>query len=124
VRIFAPWAFEIGDESAVGDRAEIYNLGSVQIGAQVTISQRAYLCAGTHDHSQPDLPLQKPPIVIGDRAWVCAFGFVGPGVTVGEGAVVGARAVVVKDVEPWSIVAGNPARHVKSRSMAGGPDQA
>ncbi len=108
----------IGDHSAIGDRAEIYNLGPVVIGSRVTISQRAHLCAGTHDYERREMPLVKSPIVVEDDAWVCTDAFVGPGVTVGKGAVVGARAVVVKDVGPWDVVVGNPARFVKKRVLA------
>lgn len=115
--IYMPWNFEIGDQSSVGEYAYIYNLGPITIGNRTTISQRAHLCAGTHDFTDPALPLLKPPIVVMDQVWICADAFVGPGVTVGEGAIVGARAVVVKDVEPWSIVAGNPARFVKQRVL-------
>jgi putative colanic acid biosynthesis acetyltransferase WcaF len=118
--IFMPWNFEIGDQSSVGEHAYIYNLGRITIGNRTTISQRAHLCAGTHDFTDPALPLLKPPIVIKDQAWVCADAFVGPGVTVGEGAIVGARAVATKDVEPWDIVAGNPARVVRKRIMKDG----
>lgn len=118
-RIYFPWNLEVGDWSAIGEHAFIYNLGPVRIGSQVTISQRAHLCAGTHDYTDPALPLQKPPIVIEDQAWVCADAFVGPGVTVGEGAVVGARAVAVKDVGAWQVVAGNPARFIKQRVLKG-----
>lgn len=115
--IYFPWNLEVGDWSAIGEHACIYNLGPIRIGSQVTISQRAHLCAGTHDYTDPSLPLLKPPIVIGNQAWICADAFVGPGVTVGEGALVGARAVAVKDVEPWTIVAGNPARPIKKRML-------
>jgi len=114
-RIYFPWNLEVGDWSAIGENALIYNLGPLTIGTKVTISHGAHLCAGTHDYTKPDMPLVKPPITIGDQAWVCADAFVGPGVTVGEGAIVGARAVVMKDVEPWSIVAGNPAKFIKRR---------
>lgn len=117
--IYFPWNLTIGDWSSIGEDAFIYNLGPVTIGQQVTISQRAHLCAGTHDYSDPTMPLLKPPIQVGDQAWVCADAFVGPGVTVGQGAVVGARAVAVKDVEPWTIVAGNPARVIKKRELMG-----
>ena len=81
----------------------------------MTISQRAHLCAGTHDHTDPALPLLKTPIIVGDQAWICADSFVGPGVSIGEGAVVGARAVAVKNVDPWLVVVGNPARPVSKR---------
>lgn len=116
--IFFPWNLEIGDWSAIGERAIIYNLGEITIGAQVTISQGAHLCAGSHDFRDPAMPLIRPPIRIGDQAWVCADAFVGPGVRVGKGAVVGARAVVMRDVEGWNVVAGNPAVVVKERKMS------
>lgn len=115
--IYFPWNLKIGDWSSIGEGALIYNLGRVTIGSRVTISHRAHLCAGTHDYTRPDLPLLKPPITIADQAWVCADAFVGPGVTVGEGAVVGARAVAVRNVDSWSVVAGNPATKVKIRQM-------
>lgn len=113
--IYLPWNLEIGDWSSIGENAFIYNLGPVRIGKHVTISQRAHLCAGTHDYTDPSLPLVKPPINIGNQTWICADAFVGPGVTVGEGSVAGARAVVVRDVAPWKVVGGNPARVIKSR---------
>ncbi len=116
-RIYFPWKLAVGDWSAIGENALVYNLGPITIGQKVTISHGAHLCAGTHDYRDAHLPLLKPPIEIRDQAWICADAFVGPGVTVGEGAVVGARAVVVKDVEPWSVVAGNPARFVKKREI-------
>lgn len=118
--IYMPWNLIIGDESSIGEWALIYNLGPITIGSKTTISQRVHLCAGTHDYTDPALPLLKPPIVIRDQAWICADAFVGPNITVGEGAVVGARAVVTKDVEPWAIVAGNPARFIKIREMKRG----
>jgi putative colanic acid biosynthesis acetyltransferase WcaF len=116
--VYLPWNLEVGGWSAIGEEALVYNLGPVTLGARVTVSHRAHLCAGTHDFRDPAMPLLKPPIVVHDQAWVCADAFVGPGVTVGEGAVVGARAVVVKDVPPWTIVAGNPAREIGKREMA------
>lgn len=115
--IYFPWNLEAGDESAIGEHALIYNLGRVTLGPRVTISHCAHLCAGTHDHTKPDFPLLRLPIVIGSDAWICADAFVGPGVTVGEGAIVGARAVAMKDVKPRSIVVGNPARVSKTREI-------
>jgi putative colanic acid biosynthesis acetyltransferase WcaF len=117
--ITMPWNLDIGDWSALGEGVLIYNLGPVSIGSRVTVSQRAHLCAGTHDHTRRDMPLLKPPIRVDDDAWVCADVFIGPGVTVGAGAVVGARAVVVKDVPAWTVVAGNPARTLGPRLPEG-----
>ena len=115
--VYFPWFFEAGDYSAVGEGALIYNLGPVRLGSRTTVSHGAHLCAGTHDFEDPAMPLLKPAIRIGDQAWICADAFVGPGVTVGEGAVVGARAVAVKDVEPWAVVAGNPAKFLRKRML-------
>jgi putative colanic acid biosynthesis acetyltransferase WcaF len=117
VRIAMPWNLRIGDWSALGDRAEIYNLGPVLIGRRVTISQRAHLCAGTHDYTDEAMPLVKKGIRIGDSAWICADAFVGPGVTVEEGAVLAARGVAVKDIPAWKVCGGNPARVIKDRVM-------
>ena len=115
--VYFPWNLTVGDWSAVGEQAFIYNLGPVTLGEKVTISHRAQLCAGTHDYTVPDLPLIRSPIVVHDQAWICADAFVGPGVIIGEGAIVGARAVVMKHVEPWNIVAGNPATMIKKRVL-------
>ena len=116
-RITMPWNLTVGDWAAIGEDALVYNLGHVTIGERATISHRAHLCAGTHDYTRADLPLLKPPIRIGDQAWVCASAFVGPGVTVGEGAIVGGAAVATRDVADWTIVAGNPAQEVKRRVL-------
>lgn len=117
VTIYLPWNFEIGDWSSIGEHAFIYNLGKITIGRKTTISHRAHLCAGTHDYTNNTLPLLKLPIEIQDSAWICADAFIGPGVTISEGAVVGARAVVMKNVQPWEVVAGNPARFINKREI-------
>ena len=115
VRIFIPWNLQIGDWSSVGFDALIYNLGPVVIGSKVTVSQRAHLCAGSHDFRDPAMTLLKRPITIDDEAWICADTFVGPGVVVGKAAVIGARAVVVRDVEAGVIIGGNPAMVIGKR---------
>lgn len=116
-RIEIPWNLAIGEGAAIGAHAWIYSLGPVRIGPRATISHRAHLCAGTHDYTDPALPLQRTGLTIGADAWVCSDAFVGPGVTVGDGAVVGAAAVVMRDVHPWMVVAGNPAREIKRRML-------
>jgi putative colanic acid biosynthesis acetyltransferase WcaF len=114
-RFEIPWNVAIGDFSSVGDFATVYSLGPVTIGRRVTVSQHAYLCAGTHDYRRPDFPLLRPPVTIGDDAWIAAHAFVGPGVTVGQGAILGACAVAFKDLHPMTIYLGNPAQPVKDR---------
>ncbi|MPQ95246.1 acetyltransferase [Thioclava sp. JE_KL1] len=113
VRISIPWNLALEHGCAVGDRAILYALGPITVGARATVSQGAHLCAGSHDISRADRPLLKPPVTISEDAWVAADAFIGPGVTVGAGAIVGARAVVMKDVKAQTIVAGNPARAIK-----------
>jgi putative colanic acid biosynthesis acetyltransferase WcaF len=118
-RVYYPWLLEMGELGCLGDDVVVYNLGKVQLGARSSLSQEAYLCAGTHDYTQPSMPLVTAPITVGADAWICARAFIGPGVAVGEGAVVGACAVVMKDVPPWTVVAGNPARLIKERERRG-----
>lgn len=122
--VFHPWLLTTGDWVSLADGVAVYNLGPIRIGSHTTISQGAYLCAGSHDYARPDLPLVRPPITIGSGVWIAAQAFVGPGVTVGDNAVVGARAVVARDVPPGTVVAGNPARVIKARPMPGMPDAA
>jgi putative colanic acid biosynthesis acetyltransferase WcaF len=115
VRITMPWNLTIGNQAAIGDAAILYALGPIAIGARATVSQYAHLCAGSHDWRDPEMPLTKPPITVGAQAWICAEAFIGPGVEVGDRAIVGARACAMHDVAPDAIVAGNPARPVGSR---------
>jgi putative colanic acid biosynthesis acetyltransferase WcaF len=110
VRVAIPWNLVVGDNTAVGDGAIVYSIGAITLGANVTVSQNAHLCAGGHDYRRRDLPLLAPPIIVADGAWVCADAFVGPGVCVGAHAIVGARAAALSNVAPWTIVIGNPAR--------------
>jgi len=116
-RIYMPWNVELGDWSALGENVYIYSLGYVVIGRGVALSYRSHVCAGSHDLSDPVLPLLKPPVTIRDGAWIGTEAYIGPGVTVGEGAVIGARAVITGDVPPMAIMAGNPARQIGVRSM-------
>jgi putative colanic acid biosynthesis acetyltransferase WcaF len=122
-RITIPWNLSIGEDAAVGDRVILYALGPISIGRQSTISQGAHLCAGTHDYRRADMALVKAPISIGDEVWVCADAFVGPGVRIGDRAIIGARAVVMKNTAENMIVAGNPARVIREREP-GKPRQA
>jgi putative colanic acid biosynthesis acetyltransferase WcaF len=114
-RVYYPWKLKMGALACLGDDVTVYNLGPVTLGERATVSQEAYLCAGTHDYTKLTMPLLTPPIELKADSWVCARAFIGPGVTVGEGAIVGAAAVAMKDVRDWTIVAGNPAQYSKDR---------
>lgn len=116
-RIFLPSLLVIGDETTIGPDTRLYNLGPLRIGARVTVSQGAHLCGGTHDDSDPAFRLIRAPITLGDDCWICADAFVGPKTVVGEGAIVGARAVVVHSVPAWQVVAGNPAKSIRPRKL-------
>jgi putative colanic acid biosynthesis acetyltransferase WcaF len=117
-KIWAPWNLVMQPYSCVGPNVDCYNVAPIRIGAGATISQYTFLCAATHDYTCLALPLVARPISIDSHAWVCADAFVGPGVHIGEGAVVAARASVYADVQPWTVVAGNPARLLKERVLA------
>ncbi|MEM1445768.1 MAG: putative colanic acid biosynthesis acetyltransferase [Planctomycetota bacterium] len=115
-RFVCPWNLTIGADTATGEDVWFYALGKIEIGQRVTLSHFAKLCAGSHDYTDPtDLPLLRPPIRIGDDAWIATDAFVGPDVVVGEGAILGARGCTFKSLEPWTIYAGNPAQRVKDR---------
>lgn len=114
-RIWAPWNLDISLYSCIGPKVDCYNQGKISIGANTTISQKTYLCASSHDITDLKHSLILKPIVIEDQVWVAADAFIGPGVTIGQGAVVGARSAVFKNVEPWTVVGGNPAKEIKKR---------
>lgn len=117
VRITYPWKVKIGDYAWIGDNAELYSLGEIVVGSNAVISQRSYLCAADHDFRCPDFPIQAKKIVIGEQAWLATDVFVGPGVTIGAGAVVGARSSVFKDMPVGTVCMGSPCRPVKPRQM-------
>jgi putative colanic acid biosynthesis acetyltransferase WcaF len=117
VRIEVPWNITIGDGAQIGDRVYLYSLGPITIGEHAVVSQFSHICAGTHDYERSDFPLLRVPVTIGARCWIAAETFVGPGVTIGDGVVVGARASVVHDLEPWMICVGAPAKPVAPRRL-------
>jgi putative colanic acid biosynthesis acetyltransferase WcaF len=115
VSIWAPWNLVMDDFASMGSGVICYSMATVHLGKKVVVSQRCHLCTGTHDYKDPAFQLIARPIIIRDEAWIAAESFVGPGVTVGEGAVIGARSVVIKDMPPWTVCAGNPSVPIKPR---------
>ena len=116
-RIWAPWNLEMGDYACLGEGVDCYCVAKIRIGAHSTISQYSFLCTASHDYSTVSMPLLTSPITIGYRVWVTADVYVGPGVTIGNGAVVTARSSVFNDLPPWTVSRGNPAAPVKPRIL-------
>jgi len=115
VRITYPWKLTIGDFSWVGDNAELYTLGEIEIGSNVVISQKSYLCAATHDYTKETFDMIDKKITIEDEVWLAADVYIAPGITVKRGALVGARSSVFNDLPAGMICVGSPAKPVKPR---------
>lgn len=116
-RIWAPWNLEMDAYSCLAPHVDCYNTDLIRIGKNTIISQKSYLCASSHDISDPFYALITAPIVIEDQVWIAADSFIGMGVTIHQGAVVGARSSVFKDVAPQTVVGGNPAKDIKKRIL-------
>lgn len=114
-KIYYPANLIMEEYSCLASNVDCYNVNVIKLESNVTVSQGAYLCTASHNIYSRNHELITAPIVIKSQAWIAADAFVGMGVTIGEGAVVGARAAVFKDVEPWTIVGGNPAKPIKKR---------
>lgn len=114
-RIQIPWNLTLHDRACIGDQANLYTLGAIEIGVRSVIAQEAYLATGSHDFGHPNIPLTTAPIRIGSDAFIGARAFILLGVTIGDGAVVGAMSVVIKDVPPWTFIVGNPAKPLRRR---------
>jgi putative colanic acid biosynthesis acetyltransferase WcaF len=116
-RIWAPWNLVMDDQASLGDGVVCYNIATITVGRRAIVSQGAQLCTGTHDYEDPAFQLVAKPIAIGADAWICAEAFLSPGVTIGEGAVIAARALVTRDMPAWMVCAGMPAKPIKPRTM-------
>ena len=114
-KITFPWKLTLAPRTMVGPHVTLYDLAPIILQRGANLSQNCHLCAGTHDYLRWDMPLITKPIVIGENAWLGADVFVGPGVTIGALCVVGARSVVMKDLPPHTIGAGQPCRPIKPR---------
>ena len=116
-KIWQPWNLTMGDFACLSEDVDCYTVAPIVVGDQTTVSQGVKLCTASHDITSKIMELTYEPIVIGPNAWVAGWSIVLPGVTIGEGAVVAAGAVVTKDVEPWTVVGGNPAKFIKKREL-------
>jgi putative colanic acid biosynthesis acetyltransferase WcaF len=113
-----PWKVSIGDNSWIGDNVDLYSLGDIEIGVNVVISQRSYLCAASHDYTKEDFPIWSKKITIEDECWLATDVYVAPGITIGKGSVVGARSSVFKDLPSGMVCVGSPAKPIKKRTMS------
>ncbi|WP_035477465.1 putative colanic acid biosynthesis acetyltransferase [Aliagarivorans taiwanensis] len=113
--IWLPANLEVEANATIGPGVRVYNQGFITIRERAIVSQNVSLCASTHNYNDSLHPLVLSPVVIGKEAWICAEAFVGPGVNIGEGAVVGARSAVFKNLDAWLVYGGNPAKPIKSR---------
>jgi len=113
-----PWKVTIEDNAWIGDQVVLYSLGPIHIGKNAVVSQRSYLCAGSHDMTQIDFPITQQPITIEAECWVATDVFIAPGITIGRGTVVGARSSVFNDLPPGKVCLGSPAKVVKERVPA------
>ena len=111
-----PWKVKIGDHSWVGDHVILYSLGNIEIGKHVVISQKCYLCTGSHDYTKPEFPIYSTPIYIEDKCWLATDVYVAPGVRIGKGTVVGARSSVLKSLPANKVCIGTPAIVLKDRT--------
>jgi putative colanic acid biosynthesis acetyltransferase WcaF len=116
-RVWYPPHLHLADRALLAERVTCYNMAPITLGRGALVSQGAHLCAGSHDISSATFQLTARPITIGAQAWIAAEAFVGPGVEVGEGAVLGARSVAFRSLEPWTVYSGNPATRIKARVL-------
>lgn len=113
VKVWAPWNLKMDAYATLADDVDCYCVDRITIGRRATISQYSYLCGATHDFEQSSRPLTPMPITIGPRVWIAADVFVSPGVTIGEGTVVGARSSVFTDLPAFKVCVGSPAKPVR-----------
>ena len=114
-RVYSPWNLVCDDQVTAGDGAEIYNPSPIKLGSHAILSQGCYVCGATHDFDDPAFPLLSYAMEIGPYAWICARACVGPGVKVGEGAVLGLASVATRSLEPWTVYGGSPAVRIRER---------
>lgn len=118
-KIEYPWNVSMGHLSSLGECSWVYAMDKISIGEKSCIGKDVQLLTGSHDIGSPIFQLITRPISIGSAVWIATRATILPNVCIGEGAVVGATASVYKDVEPWTVVGGNPAREIKKRTIKG-----
>jgi putative colanic acid biosynthesis acetyltransferase WcaF len=116
VKIWAPWNLELADECGVASGVTLYSQDKIRIGYRTVISQGVHLVTGTHDYNQSGFTLITKPINIGAQVWIATEAFIHPGIHIGDGCVIGARSVVVKNMPPWMICTGHPCKPISDRS--------
>ena len=116
-KITYPWKLTVGDNSWISDNVNLYTLGEIEIGKNVVISQKSYLCAASHDYTKETYDIYERRIVIEDEVWIATDVFIAPGITIGKGAVIGARSTVLSDMPAGMICVGYPAKPIKSRTV-------
>lgn len=114
-KITYPWKLTIGDNSWIGDYVELYTLGEIVIRNNVVISQKSYLCTGSHDYTKSSFDIFSKKITIEDQAWLATDVYIAPGVTIGAGSVIAARSSVFKDMPSEMICKGTPAKPIRHR---------
>ncbi len=122
VRTTYPWKLTVGDYSWIGDYVELYTLGEITVGKHAVVSQKSYLCTGSHNFQAEAFDIYAKPIVVEDEAWIAADVYVAPGVTIGKGTVVGARSSVYNDMPEGMVCIGSPAKPVRKRLTEGVPN--
>ncbi len=120
VKIWAPWNLSMGEYATLANDVDCYCVKQIHIGARSTVSQYSFLCGATHDHQHPDHPLIPKEIHIGADVWIAADTFVAPGISIGNGVVTGARSSVFKDLPPWTVCFGSPAKPQGPRIIQSG----
>ena len=116
--IWQPWKLELGEFVALSEHVICYSVDKITLGSNVTVSRDAFLCGASHDICSSTMELTYAPITIGANAWIAARSTILPGRIIGAGAVVAAGSVVVKNVDPWTVVGGNPAKFIKKRELS------
>ena len=122
-RVTYPWFLEVGDHAWIGDDTVLYNLAPIHIGAHVALAHGVYVCTGFHEIDRPSFAIGALPVRIEDEAWLANDCFISPGVTIGHGAVIGARSTVLKDMPAGMVCVGYPCKPIRPRQASGLDDK-